>query len=77
MGAGLGPMLAEHHVWRPGGLLHGAQLRLAGQPGAPLGGLVEAPNTAEVATAKKAAPAGRPAEIRDEDGKPLVACVQA
>lgn len=77
MGAGLGPKLAEHHVWRPGGLLHGAQLRLAGQPGAPLGGLVEAAKTEEVATAKKAAPAGRRAEIRDEDGLPLAAWVQA
>lgn len=77
MGAGLGRQLAEHHVWRRGGLLHGAQLRLAGQPGAPLGGLVEQPTMdADAPAPKKQAVAGRRAEVWDEDSQPVAAWVQ-
>ncbi len=73
MGEGLGPKLAQHHVWRRGGLLHGAQLRLAGQPAAPLGGSGEHHQMEEVAATQKKAPAGRRAEVWDEEAKPAAA----
>lgn len=77
MGAGLGRQLAEHHVWRRGGLLHGVQLRLAGEPGAPLGGLVEQPAMdADAVVPKKKAVAGQRAEVWDEDSQPVAAWVQ-
>lgn len=75
MAEGLGPKLRDHHVWRPGGLLDGAQLCVAGEHAAPLGGL------AGDARAKRVAASGKPpalqrAEIWDEDAEPVAAWVQ-
>ena len=73
MEAGLGPKLKQHHVWRAGGLLDGAQLCVAGEQAAPLGGLT---GGAKRVAARGKAPAARRAEVWDEGEEPLAACEQ-